>query len=153
MHAWTHSSWVESPGRHSKPHLLSLSSACNGLATVSYLICDPLHAALSGNKWILDSQKGHHHRCHKRADHMHLFVLGWAFVHSISCLLLIPNYTHLLQTCSAVLLIKAVSARSCWILKCLLHRCCVTAGFGRLISRLKKGSHRTINKNQSGNEP
>lgn len=41
------------------------------------------------------------------------FVCASLSICTISCLPLIPNYTHLLLTCSAVLLIKAVSVRSC----------------------------------------
>lgn len=137
MHAWTHSSWVESPGRHT-PNLIYYRSALPATDLLQCLLLYLWSASMRRCLGINGSwtpRKGHHHRCHRRArSHAFVRTRPRASVHSISPWRLIPNYTHLLLTCSAVsffLLIKAVSVRSCWILKCLLHQCCcVTAGFG-----------------------
>ena len=53
---------------------------------------------------------------------------------------LAPNCTHLLSGLQWFYWSWAVSVRSCWILKCLLRQCRVTAGFGRHA----KGSQQTI---------
>lgn len=153
MHGHTLAGWR---AQADTPNLIYCGSARLCLRQTCYSVFSYLRSAPGGAvcEWILDSQKGHNHRCHRRADHTRLVVLGWAFVHSISRSPLVPNYTHLRLTCSAAFIDQSRFSTISPSLEMsfFLHQCRVTAEFGRLISRLEKGSHRTTNRHQNGGE-
>lgn len=142
MHAWTHSSCLESRGRHSKSHLLSLSSACDGLATVSFLICYPLHGVLGINGSWTPKKVTSQMPQEGRSD---AFVCTWLSVSYITfpksfsfqnihiCLWPAVQFIDRSRFCMSLLNLGDSGCGE----SCLFHQCCVM-GLGDSIEVQKK---------------